>query len=250
MSIGLVYISLLQSPREAPVVSLGMLSCETWARVAPQDAFQPAVQSRRRKRCIARARIGGAVEAGVRSVEAGVSTSEPSAPRIEGSKRVVLLGGSGRVGASTGASLAAAGGAQLQLSIAGRSESSYQVALQQWPQLAGASFQQCNIDNPASIRVAIRGADLVIHSAGPFQRRPDCSVLEAAIAEGVPYLDVCDDLEYSQRAKSLHSKAQVGLCQARHGGGLRRHGRCRHLPWRRRLRGAQAARGWSDVMNS
>ena len=46
-----------------------------------------------------------------------------------------------------------------------------------------------------------------IHAAGPFQRRQDCSVLEAAIAAGVPYLDVCDDTAYSQRAKQLHAKA-------------------------------------------
>ncbi len=32
-------------------------------------------------------------------------------------------------------------------------------------------------------------------------------MLEAAIAVGVPYLDVCDDTRYSQRAKKLHEKA-------------------------------------------
>jgi hypothetical protein len=47
----------------------------------------------------------------------------------------------------------------------------------------------------------------VIHAAGPFQRRPRCDVLEAAIAAGVPYLDVCDDTDYSQRAKALSAKA-------------------------------------------
>ncbi len=35
------------------------------------------------------------------------------------------------------------------------------------------------------------------------------ATLEAAIEERVPYLDVCDDTEWSQRAKALHSRAQV-----------------------------------------
>lgn len=40
--------------------------------------------------------------------------------------------------------------------------------------------------------------DLVIHAAGPFQRRDKCHALEAAIETGTPYLDVCDDVAYSQ----------------------------------------------------
>ncbi len=45
-----------------------------------------------------------------------------------------------------------------------------------------------------------------MHAAGPFQRRTECNVLEACIAAGVPYMDVCDDADYSQRAKKLHQK--------------------------------------------
>ncbi len=48
--------------------------------------------------------------------------------------------------------------------------------------------------------------DLLVHSAGPFQRRTECNVLEACIAAGVPYMDVCDDADYAQRAKRLHQK--------------------------------------------
>ena len=49
----------------------------------------------------------------------------------------------------------------------------------------------------------------MIHAAGPFQRRTECNVLEACIAAGVPYMDVCDDADYSQRAKGLHQKCAV-----------------------------------------
>lgn len=49
--------------------------------------------------------------------------------------------------------------------------------------------------------------DLVIHAAGPFQQTEKCSVLEAAINTKTAYIDVCDDTDYSQRAKSFMSKA-------------------------------------------
>ncbi|PSC75317.1 saccharopine dehydrogenase [Micractinium conductrix] len=127
-------------------------------------------------------------------------------PIVEGAKNVVVLGGTGRVGSSTAAALAAAvPGAQLRLG--GRSEESFRAAVERRPELAGASPLTVNIDDPACLAAALRGADLVVHSAGPFQRRSDCDVLEACIAAGVPYLDVCDDTEYSQRAKQLHAKA-------------------------------------------
>lgn len=42
------------------------------------------------------------------------------------------------------------------------------------------------------------GQDLVVHTAGPFQRTRNHKVLEAAIAGKVPYVDVCDDLPYSE----------------------------------------------------
>jgi Saccharopine dehydrogenase NADP binding domain len=52
----------------------------------------------------------------------------------------------------------------------------------------------------------VQGVDLLVHAAGPFQRRTECNVLEACIAAGVPYMDVCDDADYTQRAKRLHQK--------------------------------------------
>jgi saccharopine dehydrogenase-like NADP-dependent oxidoreductase len=74
---------------------------------------------------------------------------------------------------------------------------------------AALQFVSVDIDDAASLEAAIRGADLVLHTAGPFQRKPTCGVLEAAIAAGVPYMDVCDDADYSQRAKQYHQQAQA-----------------------------------------
>lgn len=50
------------------------------------------------------------------------------------------------------------------------------------------------------------------HTAGPFQRKEQCAVLEAAVAAGVPYMDVCDDMDYSQRAKRLHKARWRNVC--------------------------------------
>ena len=45
-------------------------------------------------------------------------------------------------------------------------------------------------------KAAIAGADLVLHTAGPFQRSTNFNVIEAAIAQRTPYIDVCDDTTY------------------------------------------------------
>jgi len=37
-----------------------------------------------------------------------------------------------------------------------------------------------------------------VHAAGPFQGSRSYAVLEAAIAAGVSYLDICDDAEYAK----------------------------------------------------
>lgn len=158
----------------------------------------------------------------------------PILPEVPaGTKNVVVLGGTGRVGASTAAALAAAL-PDVRLSLAGRSEQSFREAVARRPELSAALPLRCDIDDAASLSTALKGADLVIHAAGPFQRRSDCSVLEAAIAAGVPYVDVCDDTEYSQRAKALHDKAQAAGVPAIttagiYPGGCRPRGACCQL---------------------
>ena len=82
------------------------------------------------------------------------------------------------------------------------------------PALRGATFAACDVDDAASLAAALQGADLVVHAAGPFQRQSSCAVLEAAIAARVPYVDVCDDTEYAQRAKALHSRAEAAGVRA------------------------------------
>ena len=168
---------------------------------AAAAALAPAAARRRRRR-------RGVPDVSAAAAATGMQPAPPAAPEITGTKNVVILGGCGRVGSSTAAALAAAVPAA-KLSLGGRSEESFRAAVARRPELAGASPLAVDIDDPASLAAALKGADLVIHAAGPFQRRTDCNVLEVAIAAGVPYMDVCDDTDYSQRAKQLHSKAQA-----------------------------------------
>ena len=66
-----------------------------------------------------------------------------------------------------------------------------------------------DIDDSAQLAAALRGTDLLLHCAGPFQRKETCAVLEACLEEGTPYMDVCDDTDYSAKARTYHERAQA-----------------------------------------
>ena len=120
----------------------------------------------------------------------------------------MFVGGTGRVGSSAAAALLRQEPG-VALVLAGRTESSFAAAVERHPSLRSTScaFAACDRSDRASLAAVIAGADLVVHSAGPFQGGGDgCAVLDAAIEQGVPYLDVCDDAEYAKACKS-RSKA-------------------------------------------
>jgi saccharopine dehydrogenase-like NADP-dependent oxidoreductase len=132
-------------------------------------------------------------------------TEAPDISPIE-ARKILILGGTGRVGSSVAASL-------LQLTpghkvtLAGRSQANFDKAVARRPDLSSSVFTAVDIADKESVALAAASHDLVIHTAGPFQRRQDLSVLEACIAVGTPYLDVCDDQEHSVLTKSLHDAA-------------------------------------------
>jgi len=101
------------------------------------------------------------------------------------------------------------GGLAVDLFLAGRSRESADRAKSQWAGLEQAVFLECDITSPASLANALDEADLVIHCAGPFQKRATCEVLEAAILAKVPYIDVCDDMAFAKKAKKLHERAKA-----------------------------------------
>lgn len=112
------------------------------------------------------------------------------------------------MGASTASALATTSN-NVDLILAGRNKEGADAARSQWPGLEKAAFAQCDITSPESLAKALDGADLVINCAGPFQKRESCQVLEAAIDAKVPYIDVCDDMAFARRAKTLHEKAKA-----------------------------------------
>ena len=124
-------------------------------------------------------------------------------------KRVLVVGGSGRVGASTVRWIDRLATEQLpvELAIGGRRRASFDAAAKR----LGAKgvdelkFVQLDLDDAASLERAVAGRSLVVHTAGPFQQRTDPTLLKACIDAGVPYCDVCDELELSRAAKKLTS---------------------------------------------
>ncbi|XP_020576622.1 uncharacterized protein LOC110022149 isoform X1 [Phalaenopsis equestris] len=118
--------------------------------------------------------------------------------------RVIILGGTGRVGASTAAALSRFC-PSVRLFLAGRNREKGDALASKIGE--NTKFVQVNVDDIHSIQAALEGMDLVVHSAGPFQQEEKCNVLEAAISSNTTYLDVCDDTNYAWRAKSFHEKA-------------------------------------------
>jgi saccharopine dehydrogenase-like NADP-dependent oxidoreductase len=123
--------------------------------------------------------------------------------------KVVVLGGTGRVGSATAAALVRGANGGVEVTLGGRSRERDAEAKARHRGLANASFVEVDVCDKASVTRAIQGADLVINTAGPFQRRKSCAALEAALESGVKYLDVCDDASYGAEAKKLSEKAKA-----------------------------------------
>ncbi len=125
-------------------------------------------------------------------------------------KRVLVVGGSGRVGASTVRwinKLAKTEQLPVELAIGGRRQASFDAAARRLGAkgVDDIKFVQLDLDDAASLERAVAGRSLVVHTAGPFQQRTDPTLLKACIDAGVPYCDVCDELELSRAAKKLTS---------------------------------------------
>lgn len=64
------------------------------------------------------------------------------------------------------------------------------------PELGGLEHRIVDRNNLQSILSSMEGCDMVLHTAGPFQRKKECLVLEAAIQAKIPYLG---------RLRSIHA---------------------------------------------
>ncbi|WVZ54572.1 hypothetical protein U9M48_005350 [Paspalum notatum var. saurae] len=143
------------------------------------------------------------------------------------SGRVLVIGGTGRVGGSTAAALSKLR-PDLSILAGGRNrEKGESFAAKLGEQ---SEFVQVDTRSASMLEKALQGrysvmqrntllliypvapdvcVDLVVHTAGPFQRAEECTVLQAAISTKAPYIDVCDDLNYSWRAKGFHEQAKT-----------------------------------------
>lgn len=125
-------------------------------------------------------------------------------------KRILVVGGSGRVGGSCVAELSQRGA---KVTVGGTSSDRFLTAKTRWlsmfpgcPELQRVDFAELNREQTDSVQAVLQSNkfDLVVNTAGPFQGKVNVSngVLEASVQAGVSYIDVCDDYSTASAAKS------------------------------------------------
>uniref|UniRef100_A0A5B7AYT3 Saccharopine dehydrogenase NADP binding domain-containing protein n=1 Tax=Davidia involucrata TaxID=16924 RepID=A0A5B7AYT3_DAVIN len=138
-------------------------------------------------------------------------------PERTRNSRVLILGGTGRVGGSTAIALSKLC-PDLRIIVGGRNREKGAAMVATLGK--NSEFAEVNIDDVKSLEAALNDVDLVVHTAGPFQQAEKCTVLEAAIENKTAYVDVCDDTSYAWRAKSYMNKALAANIPAITTGGI------------------------------
>jgi len=118
---------------------------------------------------------------------ANVQIAPEISPEVGTGKKLLIIGGTGRVGSSTADSLRQTH-PNLTIILGSQSQESYDAAVKNRPSLQGLEFSKVNRNDLQSILAAVKDCDLVLHCAGPFQRKNECLVLEAAIQAKKPYI--------------------------------------------------------------
>ena len=126
--------------------------------------------------------------------------SLPLTPHM--SQKVLVIGGSGRIGRSVANDILSHTSAQV--TITGRSVE----PPQDFFETANCTFQSIILSDTAKVESAIAAHDLIIHCAGPFRSR-DHHVLTTCIAQGKPYLDVADSPDYVNQALKYRDQAKA-----------------------------------------
>ncbi|XP_071709356.1 uncharacterized protein [Rutidosis leptorrhynchoides] len=143
--------------------------------------------------------------------------SSAAVPSETVNSRVLVLGGTGRVGGSTAIALSKLS-PDIRIVIAGRNREKGASMVDTIGK--NAEFAEFDINDDKSLESALGDVDLVVHAAGPFQQTDNCRVLEAAVRAKTAYLDVCDDTNYALRAKSLMKEALAAKVPAITTGGI------------------------------
>jgi saccharopine dehydrogenase-like NADP-dependent oxidoreductase len=117
--------------------------------------------------------------------------------------KVLVIGGTGRVGGSAVRSIHERFGSEIELKVAGRSQENWEVFLNRIGRpLDNVDFVCLDISKKLELEKIIPQFDLIIHTAGPFQGIKEPSVLESSLRHGKLYIDVCDDVGLSGTARS------------------------------------------------
>jgi saccharopine dehydrogenase-like NADP-dependent oxidoreductase len=116
--------------------------------------------------------------------------------------KVLILGGSGRVGSCVAADLA--NHTEAEITITGRHLASSQLISDRLG--SQVQFQVLDLAEIEKLEDAIASSNLVIHCAGPFHYR-DANVLRTCIQKGVNYLDVSDHPSFTRKAVASRDDA-------------------------------------------
>lgn len=147
----------------------------------------------------------------------------PLAAATSAPPRVLVVGGTGRIGSAVAAHMLSQ--APASITLAGRCAERGEVAVQEvlkeqtLSSEATLKFLQLDWRDDTALRAAMRGVDAIVHTAGPYaDETPD--VLRAALAERVPvYVDLSDPVEYLDECKAIGAQAAatsetLALCAA------------------------------------
>jgi saccharopine dehydrogenase-like NADP-dependent oxidoreductase len=145
------------------------------------------------------------------------TTTTTTTPTATLGPRILVIGGSGRVGGSAVRALyeqrALLPG--MSLCVAGRRRENWETYVASKPELQGADvgFLELDYEDAEALTEAIEQCDMVVNTAGPFQGLASPLVLQTALSLGKNYIDVCDDIKLSRvaRAEPMQQVRELGL---------------------------------------
>jgi hypothetical protein len=119
--------------------------------------------------------------------------------------RIVVLGATGATGSRVAAALVRDGARPV---LVGRQLEKLEALCERLgdDQRPDVELRQAEVEDPASIADALRGARVVVNTVGPFSRHGD-AVVEAAIASGAHYLDSNGEPPFARRVFEHHGPA-------------------------------------------
>ena len=145
---------------------------------------------------------------------------------------MVVLGGTGRVGASSARwalqLLGERAPAEVVLASRSGGVGGFEAARRRIDGALPAHLrgrlraESCDAESAESVRALVEreGAAVLVHAAGPFQGRTEPAALAGCITAGVPFVDVCDDSRLVAAGQRLHERARAAGVAAVTSGGI------------------------------